>query len=65
VLATGATAIKNKIPPQYLPGVQVAYNHAVVQAFYAGTAMASLSIIGAVFLEWKSVKGKKMVASGA
>lgn len=64
VLSTGATAIKDKIPQQFLAGVQLAYNNAIVQAFYAGVAMAALSIIGAVLMEWKSVKGKK-VAMGA
>lgn len=65
ILRTGATEIKDKVPHQYLAGVQLAYNNAIVQAFYAGVAMGALSIIGAVFIEWKSVKGKKMVAAAA
>lgn len=65
VLATGATALKNVIPAKDLAGVQLAYNNAIVQAFYAGVSMGALSFLGAVFIEWKSVKGKKMVAAAA
>ena len=65
VLATGATAIKNVIPHQYLAGVQEAYNNAIVHAFYVGVGLGAVSIIGSCLMEWKSVKGKKMVASAA
>ena len=65
VLATGATALKNVIPHQFLAGVQEAYNNAIVHAFYAGVSMGALSIIGSSLMEWKSVKGKKVVASAA
>jgi hypothetical protein len=39
---------------------------ALVSAFYVAIAMASLSLIGALVVEWKSIKGKKMeMAVGA
>lgn len=60
VLATGATELKNVIGVEYLPRVLVAYNEAIVQCFYVGVALASLSSIGAALIEWKSVKGKKI-----
>lgn len=60
VLATGATDLKNVIAANYLPRVLIAYNNAVVQCFYVGVAMACMSAFGAVFIEWKSVKGKKI-----
>lgn len=62
VLSTGATSIQSTTPPQYLAGVTLAYNEALVKAFTVATAMAALSIIGSVFVEWKSVKksGKKV-----
>ncbi|KAJ7901217.1 hypothetical protein B0H14DRAFT_2671024 [Mycena olivaceomarginata] len=33
---------------------------ALVSAFYVAIAMALLSLIGALVVEWKSIKGKKM-----
>ncbi|KAK9322000.1 major facilitator superfamily domain-containing protein [Lipomyces orientalis] len=56
---TGATNLKNIIPPQYLSQVQVAYSKALTQTWYVSVAMSALSFIGAVGMEWKSVKGKK------
>ena len=41
-------------------GVTRAYNDALMQTFYVFTALASLSIFGALWTEWKSVKGKKI-----
>jgi hypothetical protein len=39
---------------------------ALVSAFYVAIAMASLSLIGVLVAEWKSIKGKKMeMAVGA
>jgi len=68
VLSTGATSLKGAITakdPSSLPGVLSAYNNAVTQTFYVSVAMASLSIVGALGMEWKSVKGKKLEAVGA
>jgi hypothetical protein len=59
ILATGATAIRQIVSADLLPGVLLAYNEALTQAFYVSVAMASLSIIGALGMEWKSVKGKQ------
>jgi hypothetical protein len=38
----------------------VAYNDAVTQTFYVAVAMGALSLIGPIFVEWLSVKGKKV-----
>lgn len=68
VLRTGATSLKDavlKINPNLLPGVLVAYNDALAQTFYVSLAIACLSIIGSAVVEWKSVKGKKIVAAMA
>ena len=65
VLATGATSLQHQIPPKYLAGVQTAYNGAIMNTFYVGVAIGAMSIFGAVFLEWKSVKGKKMEMAAA
>jgi hypothetical protein len=65
VLSTGATSLKNNIPTQYLPGVQQAYNTAIVNCFYVGVAVAVLSAFGAALWEWRSVKGKKIEMAAA
>jgi hypothetical protein len=64
VLSVGATNIQSYLTenaPQYLSGVILAYNEALVKAFTVAAAMAALSIIGSATVEWKSVKGKKKV----
>lgn len=63
VLSVGATTLKYAIAPQYLQEVLVAYNDTLTQVFYVSTATGALSIIGALILEWKSVKGKKLEAA--
>ncbi|KAJ8097204.1 major facilitator superfamily domain-containing protein [Lipomyces tetrasporus] len=62
---TGATNLKTMIPPQYLSQVQIAYSQALTETWYVSVAMSALSIIGAVGMEWKSVKGKKLDALAA
>lgn len=60
VLTVGATELKNRIPKDMLPGVLTAYNLTLTQVFYVSVATGALSIIGAAFVEWKSMKGKKI-----
>jgi len=60
VLTVGATELKHAIPERFLAGVLSAYNSTLTQTFYVSVATASLSIIGAAFVEWKSMKGKKI-----
>ena len=60
VLSTGATELKNAVPSQFMSRVLVAYNAALTQTWYVSVAMACLSTIGAVVLEWKSMKEKKV-----
>lgn len=65
VLETGALSLRENVSPEDIAGVLIAYNDALTHAFYVSVAMASLSIIGAVGMEWKSVKGKKLETVGA
>ncbi|KAJ7671545.1 major facilitator superfamily domain-containing protein [Mycena polygramma] len=60
VFAAGATNLKNAIDPQYLPVVLEVYNNALVSAFYVSIAMASLSLLGGLIMEWRSMKGKNI-----
>ncbi|KAJ6544206.1 major facilitator superfamily domain-containing protein [Mycena capillaripes] len=63
VLSTGATDLKTAIAPQYLPAVLKVYNEALVSTFHIAIAMVSLSLIGALRMEWKNIKGKKVEMS--
>jgi hypothetical protein len=58
----GATGIHDAVSkkfPQHLDQVLSIYNDAVTQTWYVSVAMSSLSLFGAVFVEWLSVKKKK------
>ncbi|KGO77802.1 Major facilitator superfamily domain, general substrate transporter [Penicillium italicum] len=65
ILKTGATGLRAVVNKADLPGVLHAYNDALTQTFIVGAAVASLSIIGALWVEWKSVKGKNVATGGA
>ncbi len=59
VLNTGPTDLQSVIPPQYLKIALQAYNNGLINAFRVGLAFSCVSILGAVFMEWVSVKGPK------
>ncbi|KFY21491.1 hypothetical protein V493_07367 [Pseudogymnoascus sp. VKM F-4281 (FW-2241)] len=63
VVHAGATNLRHMIAPERLPEVLVAYNAAIVKTFELGLILSCLSIIGAVGVEWKSMKAKP--AAGA
>ena len=65
VLSTGATSIQHSIDPAVLPGVTMAYNAGLTEAYLVAAIMASFTIIGSVAIEWKSVKGKKIEMGAA
>ncbi|KAJ7769405.1 hypothetical protein B0H16DRAFT_1715865 [Mycena metata] len=59
-VSAGATTLRNAVDPQYLSAVLSTYNDALVGTFYVSTAMACLSLVGALVIEWRSVKDKKI-----
>src|ERR1700744_2873771 len=65
VLNAGATQLKNQVPTNFLDGVLHAYNGALTQTWYASVPMSPPSIIGALAIEWKSMKGKAPTAAAA
>lgn len=65
ILATGATSLKNAVPERLLARVLFAYNKTLDETFYVATAFAALSVFGAIAMEWRSVKGKKIEMAGA
>ena len=62
VANTGATDIRNVVDGSKLREVLVAYNGAITKTFTVAVAMACLSIIGALCIEWKSIKPAKKQA---
>ena len=59
VASSGATNIQHAIPVEYLHGVIVEYNSGLMQVFKLVVAMACLTGIGSMGMEWRSVKGKQ------
>ncbi|KAF2469248.1 major facilitator superfamily transporter [Lindgomyces ingoldianus] len=60
VLHTGATELKNLVATTAgRTQLLLAYNHSLTSVFYVASAVGAVSIIGAVLVEWKSVKGLK------
>jgi hypothetical protein len=60
IVNTGATNLKNLVPAEQLPAVLEMYNHALRQVFLISAGLSAAAILGALGLEWKSVKkGRK------
>ena len=64
VVKTGATEIRNVVDVRFLSQVRAAYNGALTKTFTAALAMAALSIIGALCMEWKNIKKVKQGPPG-
>lgn len=60
LVAAGATMLRKVVSGPVLQQVLVAYNGAITQTFYVAVAIGALSLIGPIFVEWLSVKGKKV-----
>ncbi|RKK75152.1 Efflux pump roqT [Fusarium oxysporum] len=65
VLSIGATELRERVPANILHSVLVAYSKALTNTWYVSVAMAVLALIPAVFIPWKSVKGKDTGAANA
>lgn len=52
----GATAIRSLVSPDELGVLLLDYNNALKSVFYMATAMCAVTILGSVFVEWKSLK---------
>ena len=59
VIAAGATQFRSFVPPEDLPALLDAYNHALQKVFTAAIPMSGLAFFAALALEWKSVREKK------
>jgi hypothetical protein len=63
IINAGATHIREFVPPADLPGVLQAYMLSLNQTFILAIAAGSIATLLALFVEAKSVKGKKVAAS--
>jgi hypothetical protein len=59
IINTGATELRDLVPPQQLPAVLHAYNAALMNTMKLAVACAAATIIGGLTMEWRSVKGLK------
>lgn len=67
IINTGATNLRAVVTSDQLSGVLVIYNEALAHAFDVGLAVSCASIVGALVMEWRSVKkvGQVPPAEGA
>jgi hypothetical protein len=59
ILAGGATDVKDLVPAALYQAVLFAYNKALDQTFYVGVALSCCGALGALGMQWVSVKKKK------
>jgi MFS family permease len=65
VLAVGATNVRELVPPESFRGVKQAFNDSLTSTFLVFTILSAISIIPALVVEWRSVKGKKVEVAAA
>ena len=64
IIGAGATHVRDVTPPDQLAGVLEAYNLAIDRAFILPIAVGGIAFVCSLFMEMKSVKGKKLIAAG-
>lgn len=55
----GLSDLKEHVGLEHLAGALLGYDQALVQTFYLGVALTCLSSVGALGMEWRSVKKKQ------
>ncbi|KAJ5179473.1 hypothetical protein N7492_002683 [Penicillium capsulatum] len=56
MIEAGAANLSNRVSKDILPLVLYAYNIAVTQTFYVSVTTAALSFVGALLVEWRSMR---------
>jgi hypothetical protein len=59
IVNTGATDLRSVVPASQLSTVVNAYNYSLTRVVIMAAALSSVMVLGALFVEWKSIKGKK------
>lgn len=65
LLGAGATQLIKSVPADAVDAVREAYNSSVRTVLQVGLVMTCLTVLGALALEWRSVKSKKSQKSDA
>ncbi|KAL9107727.1 MAG: hypothetical protein Q9227_007442 [Pyrenula ochraceoflavens] len=65
IIAAGATHVREVTPPRLLAGVLLAYDKAVTRTFILPIAVGGLAFLTCALFEWKTVKGRNLMAGGA
>lgn len=65
VINAGSTHLREAVSAADLPGVLQAYMLSLNRAYIVPIAVGGIATIFACFVEWKSVKGKKLIAAAA
>ncbi|KAF2267078.1 MFS general substrate transporter [Lojkania enalia] len=65
VIQAGATFVRQVVPAEMLHGVLEAYTRAICSAFILAIATAGIAVLISFGMEWRSVKGKNIMAGGA
>lgn len=65
VLETGASRLQITFAENVLHAIVLSYNDALPKVFVVATVMAAFTIVGCVFVEWKSVRGKNIEMGAA
>lgn len=65
IIDAGATDLRSIVPASELPRLLVAYNDAIISAFYVGLSLACFSLIGALAMQWRSVKAGRQAQMAA
>ena len=60
VLDGGAAGLGTRFAADVLQGIVLSWNEALTRTFVVAAAMGAFTVIGAAFVEWKSVKGKQI-----
>ena len=63
IIGAGATHVRDVTPPDQLAGVLEAYNLAIDRAFILPIAVGGIAFVCSLFMEMKSVKGKKLIGA--
>jgi hypothetical protein len=64
-LKNGITDLRDSVPSQLQSGFLLAYNKTLSEVFYIAVAFGCLTMMGAIGIEWKSVKLEKIAEVSA
>ena len=57
LLQAGAADIYSKVPPELVRPILEAFNDAITRVYLVSICMSSLTLLGSLAMEWKSVRG--------